>query len=591
MRLRQTGILFITALCFSLIIFGVWRWSYASALNQLERQGSASLSLASDRLVSLLERYRILPVALARDNIFITALEQGVIGNALPERLQSLADMTGAQHILLADIDGKIIAGSLRLEGEDAAPESVANRPDFVRAMNGALGFYHAQQQENTPRGFMFASPVRNARGEILGALIINSDLEALELHWRGDPEIIFFSDQNNVIFVANRDSLILRVLGNPEPDRISALYTSRYTGSQLQKLPDPQETVEFGRTFWNLSDIAGVQSIGLLIDQPLPVIGMDAHILLDMAPVAALAKFRAILAAVLLALLALLLWSLQMRRKALAEQLAIRKDANARLEQRVLQRTAELSNANLSLQQAQHDLVQAGKLAALGEMSAGISHELNQPLSAIQSFSENAALLLERGEISRTKDNLGRIAVLTGRMSRIIKNLRSFARKEGEIATDVSLCQVVDDTLEIARTNIAKAGVTVNWQRPEQDIVVRGGPVRLQQVLLNLVSNAVDAMEGMIKKTIDIETRLENGTVLLVVHDSGPGLETPEKIFDPFYTTKSVNHPQGMGLGLSISYGIVQSFGGNITGKNHPQGGAVFTVRLDAAPLEKAQV
>ena len=591
MRLRQTGILFITALCFSLIIFGVWRWSYASALNQLERQGSASLSLASDRLVSLLERYRILPVALARDNIFITALEQGVIGNALPERLQSLADMTGAQHILLADIDGKIIAGSLRLEGEDAAPESVANRPDFVRAMNGALGFYHAQQQENTPRGFMFASPVRNARGEILGALIINSDLEALELHWRGDPEIIFFSDQNNVIFVANRDSLILRVLGNPEPDRISALYTSRYTGSQLQKLPDPQETVEFGRTFWNLSDIAGVQSIGLLIDQPLPVIGMDAHILLDMAPVAALAKFRAILAAVLLALLALLLWSLQMRRKALAEQLAIRKDANARLEQRVLQRTAELSNANLSLQQAQHDLVQAGKLAALGEMSAGISHELNQPLSAIQSFSENAALLLERGEISRTKDNLGRIAVLTGRMSRIIKNLRSFARKEGEIATDVSLCQVVDDTLEIARTNIAKAGVTVNWQRPEQDIVVRGGPVRLQQVLLNLVSNAVDAMEGMIKKTIDIEIRLENGTVLLVVHDSGPGLETPEKIFDPFYTTKSVNHPQGMGLGLSISYGIVQSFGGNITGKNHPQGGAVFTVRLDAAPLEKAQV
>lgn len=589
MRLRQTGILLITALCFSLIIFGVWRWSYISALNQLERQGSASLSLASDRLVSLLERYRILPVALASDDIFVSALEQGNFDDALPERLQSLADMTGAQHILLADIDGNIIAGSLRLEGETNAPKSVANRPDFIRAMNGALGFYHAQQQENSPRGFMFASPIRNASGEILGALIINSDLQALEFHWRGDPEVIFFSDQNNVIFVANRDSLILRVLGNPSAATISELYQNRYTSAQLQKLANPQQTVQFGQTFWELSDITGIQGTALLIDQPLPVIAMKAHILVDMAPVAALAKSRAILAAILLALLAMLLWSLQMRRHALADQLTIRKDANARLEQRVLQRTAELSDANLSLQQAQHDLVQAGKLAALGEMSAGISHELNQPLSAIQSFSENAAVLLERGQISQTKDNLGRIAALTGRMSRIIKNLRSFARKEGEIATDVSLCQVVDDTLEIARTSLSKAKVTVNWQRPEHNIMVRGGPVRLQQVLLNLVSNAVDAMEGMGEKTIDIEIRLEDSTVLLIVHDSGPGLETPEKIFDPFYTTKSVNHPQGMGLGLSISYGIVQSFGGNITGKNHPQGGAVFTVRLDAAPPEKA--
>ncbi|MCF6305638.1 MAG: ATP-binding protein [Rhodobacteraceae bacterium] len=591
MRLRQTGILLITALCFSLVVFGVWRWSYINALDQLERQGSASLSLASDRLVSMLERYRILPVALASDDIFVSALEQGNIGNALTERLQSLADMTGAQHILLADIDGNIVAGSLRFEGETAMPKSVANRPDFIRAMNGALGFYHAQEQETTPRGFMFASAIRNSNGEILGALIINSDLEALEFHWRGDPEIIFFTDQNNVIFVANRDNLILRVLGNPSAQTIRNLYQNRYTGAKLRKLASPQETINFGRVFWDMSDVAGIQGTALLINQPLPVIGMKAHILLDMAPVIALAKSRAILAAVLLALLAMLFWLLQMRRQALADQLVIRKEANARLEQRVLQRTAELSDANLSLRQAQDDLVQAGKLAALGEMSAGISHELNQPLSAIQSFSENAAVLLERGQIAKTKENLGRIAALTGRMSRIIKNLRSFARKEGEVATDVSLCQVVDDTLEIARTSIDTAKVTVNWQRPKQNIMVRGGPVRLQQVLLNLVSNAIDAMEGMVQKTIDIKISRDAGSVLLIVHDSGPGLVTPEKIFDPFYTTKSVNHPQGMGLGLSISYGIVQSFGGNITGKNHPQGGAVFTVRLDAAPHEKMQI
>ncbi len=588
MRLRQTGILLFTGLCFALVIFGVWRWSYVNALGQLERQGSASLSLASDRLVGLLERYRILPVALARDDIFVSALQRGNIGAALTERLQSLADMIGAQHILLADANGNIVAGSLRLEGKTFIPKSVAERPDFLRAMNGALGFYHAQQQESSPRGFMFASAIRNNTGEILGALIINNDLEALEFHWRGDSETIFFSDQNNVIFVTNRDSLILRVLGNPTANTIAELYQNRYTSDQLQKLPDPQETVRFGRTFWDLSGVTGVQGTALLIDQPLPVIGLDAHILVNMAPVATLAKSRALLSAALLAMFVMLLWSLQMRRQALADQLVIRKDANAELEQRVQQRTAQLSDANLSLQQAQHDLVQAGKLAALGEMSAGISHELNQPLSAIQSFSENATILLERGQISQTKDNLVRIAVLTGRMSRIIKNLRSFARKEGEVAIDVNLCQVVDDTLEIARTSISKGNVTVHWLRPKNDIMVRGGPVRLQQVLLNLVSNAIDAMEGMVQKTINIQIRSESSSVLLVVHDSGPGLETPEKIFDPFYTTKSVNHPQGMGLGLSISYGIVQSFGGNISGQNHPQGGAIFTVRLDASILEK---
>ncbi|HIP24085.1 MAG TPA: GHKL domain-containing protein, partial [Rhodobacteraceae bacterium] len=249
-------------------------------------------------------------------------------------------------------------------------------------------------------------------------------------------------------------------------------------------------------------------------------------------------------------------------------------------LEVRVEKRTAQLKRA-------QDDLVQAGKLSALGQMAAGISHELNQPLAAIQSFSENAQVFLERDQPEKAAGNLGRIADLTGRMARIIKNLRAFSKKEGEPTGDVALGRVVDDTLEIAVARLRAENVALQWQRPEVEIIAQGGSVRLQQVVLNLISNAVDAMAGGSEKRIEISVRETENEARIVLRDTGPGLEAPEKIFEPFYTTKTTGSEDGMGLGLSISYGIVQSFGGAIKGENHPEGGAVFTVTL---PIGAAQ-
>jgi two-component system C4-dicarboxylate transport sensor histidine kinase DctB len=214
--------------------------------------------------------------------------------------------------------------------------------------------------------------------------------------------------------------------------------------------------------------------------------------------------------------------------------------------------------------------------------MSAGISHELNQPLAAMRSFADNARVLLERGRAAEASANLARISDLTARMDRIIRNLRAFARKEGEPASDVALDRVVADALALLAAKIDEAGAEVRWTAPAAPVMVRGGAVRLQQVVMNLVSNALDAMSARPCAARVVTVAIEAGDpVRLTVADQGPGLAEASagRLFDPFFTTKPVG--EGTGLGLSISYGIVQSFGGAIRGDDRPGGGAIFTVDL----------
>jgi two-component system C4-dicarboxylate transport sensor histidine kinase DctB len=257
----------------------------------------------------------------------------------------------------------------------------------------------------------------------------------------------------------------------------------------------------------------------------------------------------------------------------------------NTDLRREVAERTA----AEARLQKAQDDLVQAGKLSALGQMSAGISHELNQPLTAIRSFAENAQGFLDRGKPDIAAQNLGRISELARRMGRIIRNLRAFARQEDEPPKDVDIVTVIDAVLEIVAPRAAQDQVLLEWDRPAEPVIVRGGEVRLQQVILNLVTNGMDAMEDSATRIVHIAVTRNGARTRVTVRDTGPGIAEPEKIFDPFYSTKAVGAAEGMGLGLSISYGLVQSFGGAIRGRNHPDGGAVFTVELDSVLRQAA--
>jgi two-component system C4-dicarboxylate transport sensor histidine kinase DctB len=321
----------------------------------------------------------------------------------------------------------------------------------------------------------------------------------------------------------------------------------------------------------------------------------MTGHALMDTAPSQWVAGLQAsVFAALCLAFGAVIL-QITERRRALAR-------ANAQLETRVAERTAKLSAANralrrevserqeaeAALKKAQDDLVQAGKLSALGQISAGISHELNQPLMAIRQFADNGAQFVQAGKTDKAGSNLARISALAARMARIISNLRAFARQESEPVTRVDITAVIDQALELSETRLRRDGVTIRWDRPDHPVWVQGGEVRLGQVLVNLFSNAADAMAQSADKRIEI-TLHPGDPVVVAVRDTGPGIAEPEKIFDPFYSTKEVGGAEGMGLGLSISYGLVQSFGGEIRGRNAEGGGAVFLVELEAAPAPEA--
>lgn len=570
----------------------VWWIAFAGALDQLEERGQADLSLAADRLTGELQRVRDVAV-LNADHPALVPLVLGTGGDVAEASrlLQRVADRSGAGRLWLADDTGRVLAASDRF-----APRHVGGSPAFRRALDGALGSEHGVEPDSASRFFAFAAPVFSPAGPVAGALMVQVSVDAVEWNWPSDPSPVFFTDNLGVVFVSNRSDLILTVR-SPRPD--GAIPDQVYAGAILSAFPARQAQNVQGHDLWRLGESPYLPRHALHLMQARPVIGMTAEIIVDLAPALRLATLQAAVAAALCLAFGALLFNLTERRRALAEKLDVEEQANAALEARVAERTEALSalNADLrrevgerreaeaALKRAQADLVQAGKLSALGQMSAGISHELNQPLMAIQSFAENGAIFVERGKPERAAENLTRIQDMAQRMGRIIRNLRAFARQETEPARRVGLAAVVEGALDMLATRIAQSGTVIDWQRPGQPAVAMGGEVRLTQVVVNLISNAIDAMEGCEEKrvTLRIVPDPARGILCLTVQDTGPGIAEPDRIFDPFYSTKDVGE-EGMGLGLSISYGLVQGFGGTLSGRNAVEGGALFTLELEEA-------
>jgi len=285
-------------------------------------------------------------------------------------------------------------------------------------------------------------------------------------------------------------------------------------------------------------------------------------------------------------------------RRARLQERMVLQAETQAELERRVAERTQDLARVNRhiereiaerrqtekQLRKTQGDLIQAGKLAGLGQMSAALSHEFNQPLAAAKTYADSAALLIGRDRVEEASDNLKRISALIDRMASISRHLRNFARKPNEKMTSVSLEEAMQDTLEIlhARLRAANADLIVDFGT--NPLSVKAGLVRLQQVLVNIISNAADAVETLEDRRIFVTAKQHDGRVLISVRDYGPGVPAAimERIFDPFFTTKGVG--RGLGLGLSISYNIIKDFGGELRVRNPEGGGAEFVIELSVA-------
>ncbi|EEB84109.1 C4-dicarboxylate transport sensor protein [Roseobacter sp. GAI101] len=563
---------------------GVWRYAYLQGLDQLHARGEADLSLASDRLVGQLQRYRDLAVFLADHPQVHDILSDQTPGRAR-DFLQDVADKSAALDVRVVDVQGRVLASP------QSAPGAVLIDQPFVRrALRGALGWGHGPSLPLTDRAYFHAAPVFGDAGQIKGAVVVSTDLNGIDYDWRGSNPAAFFTDNAGVVQIANRSEL---------------LFWQRPQG-QPGLIPPDQSAVNFSASFvqgneiWKMGWGPYIPYEALHLTKSLPVIGLTGEVLLDIAPARRLAVAQASAVAALCLAFGALLFLATERRRALSQ-------ANIKLERQVAKRTAALNASNLelrheaaereeaqaALRRAQADLVQAGKLSALGQMSAGISHELNQPLMAIRSFAENAVHFIARDKPERAADNLSRISEMAERMARIIQNLRAFARQESMPQKRVDVVRIVASAVELTETYLREVGVTLVYDAPPNAVWVHGGEVRLGQVFVNLITNASDAMAGRATRRLTIQIA-EGDSVVVSFQDTGPGIEMPDKVFDPFYTTKSVGSSSGMGLGLSISYGIVQSFGGQIRGSNletaNPDansldgGGAMFSVQLERA-------
>ena len=558
----------IFGVCVAVLSTAVWRYAVHQGLAQLSARGSADLALASDRLVGQLQRYRDLAVVMADHPQVVRVLE----GNKQPEDtalLRSVADRASALDVMVVDR-----AGRLRAAAEDGRG-SVSAAAFVRRALNGALGRGYGPDS-GVGRSYFYAAPVFGSQGRVLGALVVSTDLSSVDYAWRGDTPPVFFTDGRGQVQVSNRSELIFwqRPQGAPglQPPQ--------------GEMPAIGVTYSGPHEIWQLGWGPYLPREALHLTQDLPVIGMTGEVLMDVATVHRLAASQAAAVAALCLAFGALLFLATERRRTLSR-------ANTQLEARVRTRTKALRDINealrheaeirtqaqLALARAQDDLVQASKLSALGQLSAGISHELNQPLMAVQSFAENGVQFIQRGKPERAAENLTRISDMADRMGRIIRNLRAFSKQETVQQVQVDLDAVIATALDLTQARRAAMGVTLVYDPPAGPVWVRGGEVRLGQVFVNLVTNALDAMEDAPTRRLSIEISL-GSRVTAAISDTGNGIKSPEQVFDPFYSTKDVGAAKGVGLGLSISYAIVHSVGGEIRAHNSAQG-ACFTVTL----------
>ena len=557
-------------------------------MSEASLQANSALRLAVSGLSGHLKRYEPLPALIAdHDDIEELLLhpEDPALRQAANAYLKEINTLLRSSDIYVMTMDGETIAAS-NYDGDTSfVGENFSYRPYFQEAAAGRESRFYALGTTSAKRGYYFSSPVI-IEDRITGVMVFKIDIDAIEASWRGGEYKITVHDPEGIIFMSGNPDWLYRGVMPLTQERLARTSASRrYSDTTLQVLPatheslGPHELVRIGNP--------GNRQEYLVVSHFMDDADWTVSVYTDTGSVHAQARTTIVALVLFLCLSGLVAAVILQRRARLRERIEHESLAKAELERRVEERTADLAHVNLKLRRTQADLIQAGKLAGLGQMSAALSHELNQPLAAAKTYADSAALLLDRDRIADARDNLTRISRLVDRMASISRHLRNFARKPNEKLTSVSIDEVLRDTIEIVSARLASARAELIDASEAPGLLVEAGHVRLQQVLVNIITNAADAVDGLEDRRITIAAAPiegSDGRIAIEIRDHGPGVPDAiaERIFDPFFTTKGVG--KGLGLGLSISYNIVKDFGGELTVTNHPDGGAVFRIELNAA-------
>lgn len=572
-------------------------WIEGRILASSKLTARIQLDLVAESLNQRVKRFAPLPQLIAQQGSLVDLLNDPENAGLVPfvnEQLRLQAINTGAADVFLMDQTGLTIASSNYRTDRTFLGQNFSYRPYFAKSLAGAASQFHALGTTSGERGFFFAAPVLSET-EVLGVLAVKITVDEIDAPWAGLAYETLVADANGVVFMASRPDWHFRTLAPLTAAQSEAIAQSRqYPADLMTPLGNTaaimgEDRVQLAVTQAGRTDLYYAQS------KPIALRGW--HVI-ELTP-ASLIRTRALvellywcMSALIVLLLAYIFWQRQRQR---AVALQRQKVERAILEQRVQERTVELHALNGQLvekieeqqrtegelRQTQKELVQAGKLASLGQMSAALSHEINQPLAAIRSYAGNAVDFLDKERTARARENIVYISDMADRIARISKHLTNFARRSGDTQGPVSVRDVIAEAIALVQPKMREAGAEIAFTQPEQDCKVIGGPLRLQQVMINLLSNAIDAAGPDGAAKVEVNVDVVNDIVSILVRDNGTGVapHAAEQIFDPFYSTKEAG--QGMGLGLSISFNIIEDFGGKISVSNHIDGGAIFRVDL----------
>jgi len=534
-----------------------------ASFTQTQRaQAELRAALYAGNLKSTLERYAVVPTLLARDATLITALSTGNYSST-SQRLQSFQEETGAASVFLMDLTGRIVAGSdRRMLGESRS------ETEFFSQMLRTQGtIFAATSEEQGTTRFYYGQKVE-LLGTIMGTIVVEVGLSRAEELWRRSSILVSLADGQGVVLIASdiawrSQNMATIIESSRNPTTAQRVY------GLLQQIPLSELVYIDGQRFMVSEASLGFR--GWKLSYFAPMDGVDARV---NAVIALEIMFMAIFTAAVFYRLSRR--ATQESRRSYRESAGLR-SLNARLSAEVEQR----QRAERNLQSAEQSLEQASKLAALGQMSAAVSHELNQPLAAMRTYLAGAKLLIKRNRIEEALSSFQRVDDLIERMSAITKQLRSHARKASDTATLVDLRDCVSDALAMMAPRLGRQAITLVQDLPNASAEVMGDAQRIGQVIVNLINNALDAIAKVTEPRITVTLRIGE-VIVLRVEDNGYGIEDPESVFEPFYTTKKPG--EGVGLGLAISAGIATEMGGRLIARNAVPLGAVFELQLPRA-------
>lgn len=586
-RLITRSVIGMTLLCLLLSVWIARDWAGGRARAGLQATAEESLALQIAVLSGVMEKFRLIPPLLSR-RADIRALFAGGSPRELAESrralLMNMASASGARDIAIADIAGNVLTSARGF----AETGSIVSSGLQVTVAQRRLGRAALRLRDGS-RAYAFASHVTDPRtGANAGMIVVLVPFGTIEASWSLSSHPIFVTDAREAVFLSNqRDWVGLPWIAS---------------GGRAVQPPLSETAGDFVRVP-RAGNALFVESA-----RTIPSLGWTMHTLVDATPAITARRNAAWITALVVILVGMSATLLVMRREMAVARMRRDKAQSLRLERLVRDRTAELSDVNAALRQenavrqetetqlreTQGELVHAAKLAVIGQMSATLSHEYNQPLAAIRTYADNGLKMVERGKMAGLPDVLTRIGQMVDRMSVLSKTLLAFSRKPGTMLRSVPVETAIGEALLLVRQKARNAGVAITTHI-EPGLVAHTGQTRLSQIVVNLVGNAIDALAGETGAAptdarISISARLDGDRVRISVADNGPGIDPAvrEKIFEPFFTTKPVG--SGLGLGLSIVDSVVRDISGSVRIEDPAEGrGACFVIELPATG-EQAQ-